>query len=380
MIPEIQNALRRTIALLRRFQFRRDVEVVVIASRHGHFLSEISKNQTSLFLDPIRFPIILSAKFIWTFFRINKSVSRVSQYVIATAVCCNSRAVVATDAIKELTEIAKGLPGVEVIAVMHGFYIDQKDSMLREQWNYERESPVTLFALGDYDITHYRRWGNKHKKIMPVGSVNNCLYLKHRDVEHKVFDLCIIQGSLNPLANDVFSLARLRNWELIIDYVNKLNSLIKLRISVALNSSSKEESIRNWIEDRLADATFFRSSIEPFATYRAVDSSLISIGEASTAIVEGLARGNRCIAMNFSELDLLSLPLPPILSLHRPSFEEFHDRFNLLRQMPAEKFSELVADDVRKVINVDEQDLAITKIQTYIDQVCDKTSLVRPKT
>ncbi len=379
-MPKLSNALRKTFVLLRRIRFRREFEVILIASRHGSFLAEVSKHHTSLLLDPTAFPIILSARFFWTFFRLRGSVSRVSQYVIATVASCNSRVVVATDAVKELTEIAQELPGVEVIAIMHGFYIDQKGLMLREQWNYERDSPVTLFALGDYDTTHYRRWGNRHKKILPIGSVNNCLYLKSRNPGHETFDLCIIQGSLNPLASDEFSLTRLRNWELIFRYVNQLMSHSELQISVALSSSSNEALVRDWIESRLANATFFRSSVERFATYRAVDSSLISIGEASTALVEGVARGNRCLAMNFSKLDLLSLPLPPILSLIRPSFEEFRDRLNLLSAMPAEEFADLVAEDIRKVINVDEQDLAITKIQTYIDEVCNKTSLVRSKT
>ena len=42
--------------------------------------------------------------------------------------------------------------------------------------------------------------------------------------------------------------------------------------------------------------------------------------------------------------------------------EEFRNQFNVLRAMVAEKFANLVAEDIRKVNNVNEQDLAIAKI------------------
>jgi hypothetical protein len=363
--------MARLFAIIRRLRIVRKVDVVTVSSRHGHFLPELTIGLKTLSVDPTSFPLFLSIKFLLTFVRLRKSVSRVSRYVLATTRATKARVVLATDAVKELTEIANMGDKLEVIAVMHGFYIDQRGNNLREGWATQQTSAVTLCALGESDRSHYRRWGNSHKNIMTVGSANNCLYLRDRGALPDVkFDICIVQGALNPNASDEFSRIRLKNWERITDYVNRLAVANDLSVSVALNASSKEHVIREWFEDRIENATYFRSSVDRFATYQAIDSSRVSIGEASTSLIEGLARKNRCMAINFSGLDILSLPGPALASLTKSGFDDFEAKYCSLRDMSDEEFWDAIKDEVKFLIETDEQHLTIEKIRQHIDKFC----------
>ena len=363
--------MTRLLAILRRLRISKKVDVVTISSRHGHFLAELTAEHKSLTISPTSFPIFLSIRFLATFIRLRKSVSKFSRYVLATLETTKAQVILATDAVKELTEIADANDHVEVVAVMHGFYVNQQGNNLREGWTREQESSVTLFALGEYDRAHYRRWGNSHQQILTVGSANNCLYLKRNHARPLLgFDICIVQGSLNPFPTDEFSKARHQNWELIADFVNRLAIARNLSIAVALSSSSKEESIRDWFENRLTQATFFRSSIDPFATYRAIDSSRVSVGEASTALVEGLARRNRCIAINFSGLDILTLPVPNLVSLINPQFEDFEKKFFDLSGMSDDAYWSAIKNDVGLLIETDEQHLTLEKIRRHLSLHC----------
>ena len=360
----------RLASLFRRMHFPTTTDVLVVRSRHDLALSSISAGLPSLEVDPAVFPIFLSFRYLINFV-IYRNSSRVVRYLVAIARSCRCRVVLATDSIQELTEVARLMPQIEVVAVMHGFYIDQGDHKLRECWSSEQRSRVSLFAFGQYDIHHYKRWGNLHDNVFPVGSTNNCLYLTEISQCHThSYDLCIVQGSLNPHADDYFSLLRLANWQRIVDLVNQLNKLVEMKIVVALNSSSKQSSIEEWFRRRIPGATFVKSSVDQFSTYRAIDNSVISIGEASTALIEGLARGNRCLAVNSTGLDILSFPVPALVSLVNPTFDDFRHKVYELQTFSDANFRKAIYDELNFVINANEQHLSIKKVRDHITLFC----------
>lgn len=326
-------------------------------------------------IDPTAFPLLLSIRFFIEFARRRRQVTRVSNYILAIAIATKARVVVASDAVKELTEVATVNDDLSVIAVMHGFYVNQGGTNLREGWTTRQDSSVSLFAFGEYDLMHYQRWGNTHREVFPVGSANNCLYLlqQHKKPQFQ-FDICLVQGALNPNPTDDFTRARLKNWEMITEFLSRLVHKKHLSVVIALSSSSKESEIRAWIANRIPGATFVASSRDPFATYKAIDSARVSIGEASTSLIEGLARGNKCIAMNFTSLDLLSLPVPDLVSMKNPVFDEFEHRVNSLLDMSHLDFWVTVKDGVERLINVEEQHLTINKIRDFIAERCDARS------
>jgi hypothetical protein len=360
------------LSVLQRMRFPRRIDVLVIRSRHGHFLPELVAERRSMIVDPTAFPLIFSASFIFQFLRFRKKVSRLSRYALAIAKSTHARIILATDAIEELTEIATNAQASHVLAVMHGLYIDQSGNNLREQWKSERQSPVTLFSFGEYDISHYRRWGNVHETIIPVGSANNCLYLSKRGARlPKKYEICLVQGALNPFPTDELSVVRLRNWELIAQNIQNLSSRHDVSVVVALNSSSKETQIREWFETRLSNASYVSSSVNRFATYEAIDSSFITFGEASTSLVEGLARRNRCLAVNFSDIGFLSLPLPELLLVRDPNFDFFEQKYLQLRNMDEKTLWGAIESELEKIIVIKNQGKTIETITRRIDEMLE---------
>ena len=364
----IANALRRTS---QRLKLPCTYDVLLVDSRHGLSLTAIAEGFRTFVVDPTRFPIIVSPRYLLELIRFRRGVSRVSRHLLAIASASKAKIILATDAVKDLTEVASLRPEVTTMAVMHGFYIDQQGKNVREAWAELKPSSTLLYAMGRYDLDHYRRWGNVHTRIDPVGSANNCLYVTSNQLPtNRVFDICIVQGAINPIAEDEFARTRLSNWEKITEYIQQLSERTPLKIVIAIGLSSKQVLIEEWFTTRFPTATFVRTSDDPFSTYKAIDSAWISIGEASTSLVEGLARKNRCLAINFSNLGLLSLPAPDLVALKNPSYQAFEERYWQLRKMDDQDFWEEVKGEVGYLINTDEQHLTITKIRDQVAREC----------
>lgn len=350
--------------ILGRIRLPRQCDVILVQSRNGWSLPSVSQGFRTLVVDPTKFDIFLSLPFIFHFVKHRRKRTRITRYLLGTASACNARIIIATDATKELTEVANSRPDINVFAVMHGLYIDQKGHNLRESWKFIQDSSVTLIALGPYDLDHYRRWGNNHKVIKPLGSLNNCLYVTTQErPEARSYDLCIVQGTLNPFAKDHLSRVRLENWEKIASLVHELDKRLNLKMIIAIRESSKQSLVENWFAVRFPRATFVRTSDDSFATYRAIDSAWVSVGEASTSLIEGLARKNRCLAMNFSSLQFLTIPAPSLVTISDPSYDAFERRYHELRNMSDDEFWRNVGDGVSYLMNTQEQHLTIQKIR-----------------
>ena len=343
-------------------------DVLVVVSRHGQSLTDLCQPFDHMVVDPTNMPIIASARYLVRFLTLPISSSRLARYLVATARASQSKVLVATDAVEVLTEVKNLAPDLTVFAVLHGFYINQgTGTRFREPWISEHRSDVELFAFGEYDVHNYRRWGNRHAKIHPIGSLNNCAYrLQAGSPPEKVFDLCIVEGSVNPKAEDFFSKVRLSNWEKIADFVARAQRDLGLRVALALSSSTKRDRVATWFSERIGDIAYITPPNEQFATYRTIDAAKISIGETSTSLVEGLARRNKCIAMNFSDLQVLNLPGHSLNVLRQPTYSDFTNRLNELFSMVDETYWNHVRQDVCHIINVERQDFVVDDIRTKI--------------
>jgi hypothetical protein len=323
----------------------------------------------SVVINPTRFPIWISWKFAYCFLWKFRGAERVTRHVLATLEATNARVLLSTDAVSQLTEIKALNPAVEVIAVMHGLYIEQpNDFRIREPWKKIQVSDVTLFALGEYDQLHYRRWGNIHQNVLPVGSLNDSIYRsKFSNNVEKIYDVCIVEGSVNPKAQKEFAKIRLQNWTILTEFLNQEVTRENLKVVVALSQSTKETAVREWFSSRFdISLDFVDNSIE-FATYQAIDSSHISVGETSTALVEGLGRGNKILSFNFSETPLLDLPVHTICRLRKPNFASFSERFQELRNLTDEEFRDLTIESSRFVNSYDSGRPAHVVLRTFIE-------------
>ena len=328
---------------------------MIIKSRHGNSLLGVVAGLNSVVIDPTRFSIWISWKFAYCFLWKFRKTERFTRHVLATLEATNARVLLSTDAVSQLTQIKMMKPAVEVIAVMHGLYIEQpNDFRIRESWKKTQDSDVTLFALGEYDKLHYRRWGNVHQNVLPVGSLNDSIYRSRssNNVE-KIYDVCIVEGSVDPNARKEFAKIRLQNWTLLTNFLNQVVTRENLKVVVALSQSTKEAAVREWFSSRFDSALDFVDNSIEFATYRSIDSSHISVGETSTALVEGLGRGNKILSLNFSETPLLDLPVHPICRLHKPNFNSFSERFQEIRNLKPDEFQDLTRQSTRFINSYD---------------------------
>ena len=345
-------------------------DIVIIKSRHGNGLLSVIDGLNSVVVDPTRFPIWISWNFAYCFLWKFRKSERFTRHVLATLEATNARVLLSTDAVGQLTQIKTIKPAVEVIAVMHGLYIEQpNDFRIREPWIETHSSNVTLFALGEYDQLHYRRWGNDHRKVFPAGSLNDSMYRsKHPNNIEKLYDVCIVEGSVDPGARKEFAKIRLQNWTMLTGFLNQVANRENLKVIVALSDSTKKDSVQNWFSSRFdVELDFVDNSIE-FATYRAIDASHISVGETSTALVEGLGRGNKILSFNFSDTSLLDLPVHPICRLHKPDYKSFFERFQELRNLSPDEFRDLTRDSARFINSYDPGHPTHVVLRTFIEQ------------
>jgi hypothetical protein len=342
---------------------------VIIKSRHGNSLLSVVAGLNSVVVDPTQFPLWISWRFAYCFLWKFRKAERLTRHVLATLEATNAHVLLSTDAVSQLTEIKNLNPAVEVIAVMHGLYIEQpNDFRIREPWIETYSSNVTLFALGEYDQLHYRRWGNVHQTVLPVGSLNDSIYRsKFSNNVEKLYDVCIVEGSVDPNAHKEFAKIRLQNWTMLTDFLNQVVTQENLKVVVALSQSTKEAAVREWFSSRFDIALDFVDNSIEFATYQAIDSSHISIGETSTALVEGLGRGNKILSFNFSDTPLLDLPVHPICRLHRPGFDSFSERFQELYNLSHSQFRDLTGDTTRFINSYDSRRPAHEVLRTFIE-------------
>jgi hypothetical protein len=125
--------------------------------------------------------------------------------------------------------------------------------------------------------------------------------------------------------------------------------------------------VREWFSSRFDIALDFVDSSTQFATYRAIDSSHISVGGTSTALVEGLGRGNKILSFNFSDTPLFDLPVHPICRLHQPDFTTFFERFEELRKLSYDDFRELTGQTTRFINSYDHEHPAHVVLRAFIE-------------
>jgi hypothetical protein len=361
--------IKKLINIICRIRMLSKSDIVIIKSRHGNGLLSVVAGLNPAVIDPTRFPIWISWKFAYCFLWKFRGAERVTRHVLATLEATDARVLLSTDAVSQLTQMKTMKPAVEVIAVMHGLYIEQpNDFRIRESWKKTQDSDVTLFALGEYDQFHYRRWGNVHQNVFPVGSLNDSIYRsKFSNNVEKLYDVCIVEGSVDPNAWKEFAKIRLQNWTMLTEFLNQVVTRENLKVVVALSQSTKVAAVREWFSSRFdIDLDFVDNSVE-FATYRAIDSSRISIGETSTALVEGLGRGNKILSFNFSETPLLDLPVHPICRLHKPDFKMFSERFQELRDLSYDEFRDLTRQTTQLINSYDHEHPTHIVLRTFIE-------------
>jgi len=277
-----------------------------------------------------------------------KEIKTLSAIVLTLGV----RVVISTDQYRDLLTAEQHLQGIHFYWIQHGLFFDQRyESIRREEVYPDRETSVTLFAQSAYDCENFRRWGARPRRVIPVGSLNNSVYLSRavtvRDEMSPNYDLCIVEKGINPDADSELSTIRRDNFADLLESLAPYCLINSLKVVVALSQSSNQDAVVKWIRQKFRYNFDIVYGNADFATYRTVDHSDVTIGQVSTVLSEALCRRRKVLSVNFTSLSYLVLPGGGIASITRPSKLELADRLDEIRRASWESYWSAVSTETR---------------------------------
>jgi hypothetical protein len=334
--------------------FRR-LDLLIVESRHAQNLDTVADGLTFARYDPsTRAPLWCLHFWIYRLFLVAK-VPADAKTLIAIARALRVKAIISSDAYKTLDTVTEHLPHVHRYFVQHGLFLDQQKSLVkREEVFPDHPSQVTLFATGDYDRVHYRRWGIRPQRVVPIGTLKNSVYLTTGAPIHtrgtSAFDLCIVEKGLKPNPDTDLGIRRRDSWEKILGALTLYCQKFEPRVVVAISHSSEPHEVLSWLKQHFPYEFSVTNHLDPFATYRAVDSSELTIGQASTVLCEALSRQRKCLSIDYADIEFWNLPGEGISRLVSPTDGELHDRINHLLGLDWDSYSRQLPPELRDLM------------------------------
>lgn len=318
------------------FGFTR-VDLVVVASRHGQNLASVTDDLKCFFYNPSKRPPVWCLRF-WfhRVFTVTKIPSGLRTLVTITRLL-SAKGILSTDSYSALADAEHHLGSVKLYWVQHGLFLDQRsDTLKREPEMADRSSSITLFAVAPYDHEHYRRWGVRPTQTLPVGSLQNSFFLKNVGQisgTSSSYDICLIEKGIKVHPDSELGRMRKASWHSFLKDFNEYCCARDLRVVIALNRSSEEEKTLEWLETQFTYGFDTTQTDDEFSTYKAVDASSLTIGQASTVLVEALCRQKKVLGFNYSKLGYWDLPGTGLSHLNSPSYETLSERIDTLLPM-----------------------------------------------
>lgn len=328
------------------------VGALVVKSRHGENLGEITGNLSYCMFDPqVRPPVWCIRFWIRRIFFVSSLPAEI-RTLSAIAETLRVRVVISTDQYRDLLTAERHLQGIHFYWIQHGLFFDQRSEPVRREEVYpDRETSVTLFALSAYDCENYRRWGARPNRVIPVGSLNNAVYLTHtttcRDDPSPNYDLCIVEKGVSPDADSDLGMMRRDSFAELLESLAPYCLDNSLKVVVALSQSSSQDAVLQWIRQKFPYNFDIVCSNHDFATYRTVDRSNVTIGQISTVLSEALCRNRKVLSVNFTSLSYLVLPGGGIASITRPSKLQLAERLDEIRRSSWAKYWSAVSAETR---------------------------------
>lgn len=318
------------------FGFTR-VDLVVVASRHGQNLASVTDDLKCFFYNPSKRPPVWCLRF-WFYrvFTVTKIPSGLRTLVTITRLL-SAKGILSTDSYSALADAEHHLGSVKLYWVQHGLFLDQRsDTLKREPEMADRSSSITLFAVAPYDHEHYRRWGVRPTQTLPVGSLQNSFFLKNVGQisgTSSSYDICLVEKGIKVNSDSEFGELRKASWRKFLRDINQFCSSRDLKVIVALSRSSDITNTLEWIRDIFTYDFEVTELQDEFSTYKAVDASSLTIGQASTVLVEALCRQKKVLGFNYSKLGYWDLPGIGLSHLNSPSYETLSERIDTLLPM-----------------------------------------------
>ena len=348
---------------------RSRVDLVVVTSRHGQNLASVTDNFKCFFYNPSERPPIWCVRFWFRRIFLAKKIPAELRTLVTIARLLSAKGILSTDSYSALADAEPYLGSVKLFWVQHGLFLDQRfDTLKRELEPPDRSSSITLFAVSPYDIENYRRWGVRPAQTLPVGSLQNSYFLKNvrrAGKSHDSYDICLIEKGIKVHPDSELGRMRKASWQSFLNDFNQLCKTRDLRVVVALSRSSDITNTLAWIRTILTCDFKVTELQDEFSTYKAVDASTLTIGQASTVLIEALCRERKVLGFNYTSLGYWDLPGSGISHINSPSYELLCKRIDTLLPMSWESYWSNAPKEI-KDLTVDEPGETISTINTML--------------
>ena len=346
------------------------MDLVVVASRHGQNLASVTDNLKCFFYNPSDRPPLWCLRFWFHRILLARKIPAELRTLVTVTRLLSAKGILSTDSYSALADAEPHLNSVKLFWVQHGLFLDQRfDTLKREIEPPDRSSAITLFAVSPYDIEHYRRWGVRPAQTLPVGSLQNSYFLKNVRRARKSpdsYDICLIEKGIKVHPKSELGRMRRASWGRFLNDFNQFCRSQDLRVVVALSRGSDVTNTLGWIRNVLTCDFDVTELDDEFSTYKAVDASMLTIGQASTVLVEALCRKRKILSFNYTTLGYLDLPGTWISHFNSPTYETLCERISTLLPMSWTTYWSNIPKELRD-LTVDEPDETISTINTVLN-------------
>ncbi|MFM8238892.1 MAG: glycosyltransferase [Actinomycetota bacterium] len=350
---------------------RKNLDILIINSKHGTDLPLLAEGLSYVVFDPLTRPAIWCIRFWVLRLLFVHAVPKDSRGLVAAVRTLRPKAVLSSDGYRNVCDVDDHLKPSQVYIVQHGTFIDQRSSVVkRDKEVPDRASSVTLFSISEYDVENYRRWGVRPRRIIPVGTIRNSVYLTKSvtrgDQALDAHDICLIEKGIILNPDTDLKRARLAIWDAFFADFSSYCTERRPRVVIALTAGCEAEGGIEWIREHFTyDFTSVSVGKDRFATYKAIDSAELSIGQASTTLSEALSRRRKILNINYSPYTFWNVPGDGISRLQEPTSLELHRRIDEIREMDWFTYWSRVPEELRE-FTVDKPEEAISRIRSTI--------------
>lgn len=348
---------------------RRDI--LIVNSRHGEYLPEVFAGLSVFHYDPRVRPPFWCLKFwILRLLAFNDAPHEI-RTILSIVRTSGVRRIVSMDAYSDLLDVEKYARGAKLFWIQHGLYLDQSTSVLeREAVSASRTTNITLLAIGEYDRANYRRWGATGIRTVPVGTLNNGVYSTKTKAKEIVsgtadaFDICLVEKGLKVNPKSDYSKAFRDNWDSFLPVFAKYLHAKNPRLIVAVSNSSERPSVIRYLSRFLEYDFTITDQHEDFATYRASDSAKITIGIASTVLVESLSRKKKVLSFNCTPYNFWDFPGSKFIRLSdgpRLSLDRLTNKIDLTMSLTWSEYSQYALESLRLFATDSHQTIAMIR-------------------